>query len=306
MEKLSVIIPCYQNEDNIADLSSELQVLMKLIHPVSLEVVLVDDGSSDRTFEKLIDLKCELSCDVTIVKLTGNFGSYNAFLAGLHYATGDYCVQLHADLQDPPKHIPEMLKAADAGFKLVIGVRTNREEPWLSKMMSGLYHKMVKSIALPHIPEGGYDLILFDRSIRDQMVQMNESNINLVYLISSLKHPYAVIPVTRMERKQGKSQWNLSKKRKLWIDTVVGFSYSPVKWLTNLAVASLSVNLLFLVFFWMYSSLGTDTRMVVTLILASLQLVIFGLALVAEYLWRTLEASRKRPPFVVDQVITNI
>jgi dolichol-phosphate mannosyltransferase len=272
---------------------------------VHLQIVTIDDGSNDGTWNGLLEMGKRLPVEQISVKLTGNFGSYNAFLAGLHYATGDYFVQLHADLQDPPKHIPEMLKAAEDGFKLVIGVRTNREEPWLSKMMSGLYHKMVKSIALPHIPEGGYDLILFDQSIRNQIVQMNESNINLVYLISSLKHPYAVIPVTRLERKQGKSQWNLSKKRKLWIDTVVGFSYSPVKWLTNLAVASFLVNLLFLFFFWLYSSLGIDIRIVVTLILASLQLVIFGLALVAEYLWRTLEASRKRPPFVVDQVITN-
>lgn len=271
---------------------------------VHLQIVTVDDGSDDGTWDGLLQMSKSLPVEHTSVKLTGNFGSYNAFLAGLHYASGDYCVQLHADLQDPPEHIPEMLRIAKTGYKLVIGLRIKREDAEGNRWISSLYHRMVKKIALPHIPEGGYDLILFDKSIRDLIVGMNESNINLVYLISSLKHPYVTIPITRLAREKGKSQWSLSKKRKLWMDTVVGFSYSPVKWLTNLAVAFMPVNALFLVFLWIYSSSRIEIKMAVTLILASLQLVIFGLAMVAEYLWRTLEASRKRPPFVVDQVIT--
>jgi len=163
----------------------------------------------------------------------------------------------------------------------------------------------VKRIALPHIPEGGYDLILFHKTIRDYMIQMNETNINLVYLISSLKHPFITIPITRVKRNKGLSQWSFDKKRKLWIDTIVGFSYAPVRWLFNFAIITLLINFGFLIIFWLKASFSNEVKWAITIILSNAQVLVFGLTLVAEYLWRTLEASRKRPPFVIDLLLSN-
>lgn len=150
--------------------------------------------------------KDHLKSEVKIVQLSGNFGSYNALLAGLHHADGDCFVQLHADLQDPPEHIPLMIEHWQNGFKLVIGQRVFREEGWLNQFLSNSYHSLIKKLALPFIPDGGYDLILFDRQLRDHIVQMNETNVNLVYLISWLRFPYVTIPLTRKERTKGISQ----------------------------------------------------------------------------------------------------
>ena len=174
---VSIVIPCYQSVDNIPELTTALQALSaRLPEDVTMEVIIVDDGSTDGSLEAIEKMKDILNDPVIIVKLSGNFGSYPAFLAGLHYANGDCCVQLHADLQDPPDHIPDMIAHWKNGFKLVIGQRVDREELGVYTLFARLYHKMIKAVAMPYIPDGGYDLILFDRSLRDHIVQMNESN----------------------------------------------------------------------------------------------------------------------------------
>jgi len=300
---VSIVIPCYQSAGNVPELTTALQALYdQLPEDVKIEIVIVDDGSTDGSFQALEHLKEILDCSVVIVKLSGNFGSYPAFLAGLHFAKGDCCVQLHADLQDPPDHIPEMIKHWKNGFKLVIGQRIDREEPGLYTMLAKMYHRMIKTIALPYIPEGGYDLILFDRSLRDHIVNMNESNTNLVYLISWLRYPYVTVPVVRRKRIIGESQWTFSKRIKLVIDSLVSFSYFPIRMVSLGAL----INLLL----WAVTSI-TGLAGIYPLVFmdwlayTALTGIFISISVVAEYLWRTLEATRKRPPFIIDKVINS-
>jgi dolichol-phosphate mannosyltransferase len=199
-----------------------------------------------------------------------------------------------------------MLAIWAKGIKLVIGQRVDREESLPHRLLALTYHSLIKKIALPNIPEGGYDLVLFDREIRDKIVAMNESNINLIYLISWLQYPYATIPITRVARTKGKSAWTFNKKTKLFADTIVGFSYWPIRAVTGMAIfgglafITLSAKALFdtasghmhsAVFWLAYIILGCTT---VLTIIASV---------IAEYLWRTLEAARRRPPFIIDKIL---
>ncbi len=302
MKKLSVVIPCFNSADNIADLQVALEKLALELTTYQLEIILVDDGSADTTFDALLRFQRSTSLQTVLVKLTGNFGSYNAFLAGLHYGTGDVYAQVHPDMQDPPEHLPAMLEFYEKGIPFVIGQRTEREDKDSSQWFARAYHKMVKKIALPHIPEGGYDLIVFDKALRDHVVEMNEQNVNLVYLISWLRYPYVTVPITRVSRKKGKSQWTFSKKSKLVADTIVAFSYTPIRWLTYSAGTVLALSIPFALYVLLFSGFSGAYKTTLLLLLLFGNLVTMGMSILGEYLWRTLDASRKRPPFVVEKV----
>ncbi|GIV34501.1 MAG: putative glycosyltransferase YkcC [Chitinophagales bacterium] len=300
MKKVSIIIPCYNEAAVLPKSLNELLQLKKKIEAkgCTTEFVFVNDGSTDNTLHYLQQFKQQLPDQVKIIDLSGNFGSYNALLAGCHYATGDCCVQLHADLQDPPEHIPEMIDHWKRGYKLVIGNRVEREaEDLFYGISARIYHLMMKN-AMPYIPDGGYDLILFDREIKDHLVAMNETNTNLVYLISWLRYPYVAIPVKRRARREGLSKWNFSKRLKLVIDSFVAFSYLPIRLITFTGILSIvgffiSTILLFVtdwfnLFHWA--------------IALFIMILMVNFSIIAEYLWRTLEAARKRPPFIVNHV----
>ncbi len=302
MKQLSIVIPCFNSSENIADLLPALEDLKKNLSHYALEIILVDDGSKDDTYEKIVALSEAASFKTIVVKLSGNFGSYNAFLAGLNYGTGNVYAQLHPDLQDPPQHLYDMLPYWEKGIKLVIAQRTNRED---FTFFGHLYHWVMKKIALPHIPTGGYDLLVFDRELRDHIVKMNESNTNLVYLISWLQYPYVSIPITRISRKKGKSQWTLNKKIKLWADSLVSFSYFPIRMITFSTLLIFLLSIVFGVYLFFSKQFASETKLLVGLITLFGNLLLIAASILAEYLWRTLEFSRKRPPFVVDKLIEN-
>ena len=168
--KISVIIPCYNNEESLFELMQRMREVQS--HQIflghSFEYVMVDDGSKDQTFNKQLEIKKEYPQEVKIVKLTRNFGSYNAFLAGMYHASGDCNVYLHADMQDPPELIPQLFHEHLKGNKLVIANRLDRED---KSLFSTLYHWMVKKFAIKDIPTGGFDLILFDAQIREDLIK---------------------------------------------------------------------------------------------------------------------------------------
>src|SRR5262245_43867738 len=137
MPKLSIIIPCYFNEENIPVTTAELASMEAMLpSEVAVEYVMVDDGSKDNTYQELLKFQQQQPNKVKVVKLAGNVGSYNAILAGLNYATGDCNVILTADLQDPPELIPKMYSYWLSGIKFVIANRTDREESWSQKVFS--------------------------------------------------------------------------------------------------------------------------------------------------------------------------
>lgn len=303
MKRLSIVIPCFNSADNIADLQIALEALSKKLSKYALEIILVDDGSKDDTYKKLLAFSETTTLKIIVVKLTGNFGSYNTFLAGLNYGTGDVYAQVHPDMQDPPEHLVDMLPHWENGIKFIIGQRVEREDKNTGQIFAQFYHWLMKKIALPHIPEGGYDLIVFDKDLRNYVVEMNESNTNLVYLISWLKYPYVTIPITRVRRKKGTSQWTFSKKAKLIIDSIVSFSYTPIKLMTYTSMIIFISSLAFFIFLFITERFSTNTKIYICIALFFGNIMLVFLSILGEYLWRTLEAARKRPPFVVDIVI---
>jgi glycosyltransferase involved in cell wall biosynthesis len=308
MPKISIIIPCYYNEGNIPVTTAELIQNETLFPPdVAFEYVMVDDGSKDKTLDELVKFKNAYPTKVKVIKLAGNVGSFNAILAGMQYATGDCNVIITADLQDPPDLMPKMYEYWLKGIKFVIANRQDREEGFFSKLFANTYHALIKKFVLKNVPSGGFDYVLFDKQLREEVVKINEKNTNTIYLLAWLNYDYVNIPYIRRERKIGKSRWTVSKKMKLFIDSFVSFSFFPIRAISVMGIVLGIIAFLYGIFVIVakFTGLvpisGWSSMMVVFLFVSSFQMVALGI--IGEYVWRALDAARGRPNFIVEEVI---
>jgi glycosyltransferase involved in cell wall biosynthesis len=308
MPKLSIIIPVYYNELNLPDTFEELLNLGKKLDQHNLEIVFVDDGSGDRSFEVLLSFQQSHPEIAKVVKLTRNFGSMSAIQAGFSIATGDCVGVIAADLQDPPELFLEMLEHWQNGIKAVFAVRRDREESFLQKLFSNSFYFLMKKLAIPNYPPGGFDFLLIDRQIVDEINKMQEKNTNIFSLVFWLGFPHVLVPYVRKKREKGKSRWTLSKKIKLFIDSFVAFSFVPIRFLSfaGIIVALLSFVYGFFVFMaWL--NFGVEVKgyvptMLILSFASGLQMTMLGV--LGEYLWRTLDEIRHRPPYVIDRIYT--
>jgi len=307
MPKLSIIIPCYYNELNIPETSSQLLANeVNFPSDVIFEYVMVDDGSKDGTYAALLKFKEQAPDKVVLAKLATNVGSYNAIMAGMSVATGDVNVVITADLQDPVELMPQMYEHWLRGYKLVIANRQDREESFSKSLFANVFQFLMKRLALANLPEGGFDYVLFDKMICKKVVEMDEKNTNSLYLMLWLGFEYVNIPYVRRERKLGNSRWTLKKKIKLFIDSFVSFSFFPIRTITVSGLIIGAVALLYAVFV-LISRLsgaivvqGWTAMMVVFLFVSSFQMIALGI--LGEYVWRTLDASRKRPNYIIEEI----
>jgi len=310
MPKISIIIPCYYNEDNIPVTTQALLENEKLFpKEVEFEYVMVDDGSKDGTIPALLKFEKENSGKVKVVKLVSNVGSYNAIVAGMENATGDCNVVITADLQDPPALMVKMYDYWTKGIKLVIANREERKEGFFKNLFANTFHYLMKNFALSNLPDGGFDYVLFDNMVREQVVKMKEKNTNSLFLMIWLGFDYVSIPYARQERKIGKSRWTMKKKIKLFVDSFVSFSFLPIRAITTmgffLGLGALTYGL-FVAFAkatGLISFPGWSSMMMVLLFVSSFQMISLGI--LGEYLWRTLDASRNRPNYLIEKVYFN-
>ncbi len=305
MRRLSIIIPCYYNQDNIpvtgrALIDNEKQFPKK----TKFEYIFVDDGSRDGTLTALTRFHKKYPRKVVIVKLSRNFGANNASLAGLTQATGDCVAIMAADLQDPPELLPKMFGYWQHGTKLVVANRQTRHD---ANVLSALFHWLMRTIIFPNAPKGGFDLMLFDRQVRDDILALKEKNFFLPYLVIWLGYDYVAIPYVRRKRVIGTSQWTVAKRMKTFIDSFVSFTYVPLRMISILGLV-LSVIALFYAAMVIAARLrsgipveGWSSLVIILLFVSSFQMIALGI--IGEYLWRTLDAARGRPPYIIEKII---
>ncbi|MDP1799910.1 MAG: glycosyltransferase family 2 protein [Bacteroidota bacterium] len=306
MPKISIITPCYFNGDNIpVTFPVLLENEKNFPEGTQIEYVFVDDGSKDNTFEQLKKVQAAHPDKVKVIKLSRNFGANNASFAGICNATGDCCVILSADLQDPPELIPQLYSHWQKGYKLVLAQKTNREDSFITKLFSNTYHNLVRKIILKNSPKGGFDLWLFDKTLRDEIIKMNEKNFHLPTLFMWLGPEYVSIPYTRRKREIGKSGWTFSKKLKTFIDSFVAFTYLPLRMISVMGITLGLLSIIYAISILInkfYSGVqveGWSSLMIVLLFTSSF--IMISLGIIGEYLYRTLDAARNRPNFIIDQ-----
>lgn len=303
----SIVVPIYQNEANIPETVLRLLALEDHISGWDLELVFVDDGSTDNSCRLLEQYVAQHAGKIKLVKLTRNFGQTPAVQAGLQHATGECVGIISADLQEPCEMFVDMLQVWKQGAKFVIGERQEREENLWHRRASGIYWSLIRRHAFSDFPNMGYDFCLLDREIVESVNQVNEKNSSIFVLIYWFGYRPVRLPIIRKLRVKGRSQWGLLKKIRFTVDTLIGFTYLPSRLITLVSMSSSAMALLyllFLVFRWHSTGkvpLGWMTAVGLLLLIGAM--ILFALGIISEYLLRILDESRKRPAFVVDRVI---
>lgn len=308
MSKLSIIVPVYYNENNLLPLYEDLKdkVLNKL---KDYEIVMVDDGSGDSSWEKMKELQ-RMDPQIHLIKLSRNFGSHAAILAGLARASGDCAVIKAADLQEPSEILLEMFEEWKKGNNVVLAVREGREESVFQKAFSNLYYWLVRKLALPNMPRTGFDIFLIDRKVIEVLKLMDEKNsaITLQVLWSGFKT--STIKYVRKKREIGKSRWTLRKKIKLVVDSIVSFSYVPIRFMAAIGALFFIGSIIWGIVVFVSKLAGNiETPGYTTSLIFQLfssGLIMFTLGILGEYMWRILDAARKRPTYIVeDDLVKN-
>ncbi|MDI4650308.1 glycosyltransferase family 2 protein [Cohnella hashimotonis] len=303
--KFSIVVPIYFNELNIEHTVPRLKRLQESLPEFELEFIFVDDGSKDRSLALLLSER-EKDQRIKVIKLSKNFGSMSAIQAGLGLARGDCVGIISADLQDPPELFVDMIERWRSGHKVVLASRSDRDESFSQKMFSNTYYFLMEKYALKGYPAGGFDFVLIDKQVVQEINNIKEKNTNIMSLIYWLGHDRSIIPYVRQERKFGKSRWTLSKKVKLFIDSFVSFSYAPIRFMSSIGFITAVISFLYGIFAIVNAFVGNvgiqGWTSIVAVITFLLGIIMMMLGIIGEYLWRILDESRQRPAYIIDEV----
>ena len=301
--KLSIVIPVYFNEDNLLPLYEDIKE--KIIKQIDYdyELVMVNDGSKDSSYAVMKQLATQ-DPNIKIISLSRNFGSHAAILCGLAHCTGDCTVVKAADLQEPTELILEMVESWRKGNNVVLAVRAGREESKSQTLFANLYYWLVRKTALPTMPKGGFDVYLLDRKVIAVLNKKKKKNSALTGQILWSGFRTGIVYYTRLERKIGKSRWTLKKKIRLVMDTLFSFSSLPITVVLVVGAVSITAAMIWAVVVLISKLLGAievsgwSTLFIFNLF--SFGVTMMTLGILGEYLWRTFDASRNRPPYIIE------
>lgn len=307
MKTFSIVIPVYHNEHNLPDTVPALLKLAEKLPGYRLELVLVDDGSKDRSRELVLEAARQHPEVVRAVLLTRNFGQTAATQAGLRHCSGVCVGIISCDLQEPHELFVDMVGAWERGAQFVIGERIERAEGRRHRLTSGIYWHFVRHYAFADYPRMGYDFCLLDRQVVDDVNRINEKNSSIFVLIYWLGYKPHRLPVRRELREKGTSQWRLWKKIHFTVDTLIGFTFLPARIITFTGLTSAVLCVVYLAFivvqWWMTRAAPPGWATLTGLVLLIGAAVLFSLGIIGEYLLRILHETRKRPPYVVEKVV---
>lgn len=303
--KISVVTPCHNEEKNLPKLLERLKAVFK--DKYTWEWVVVDDRSSDSTFKIVKELAQNENVSVQALRLSKNWGSHMAILCGVRHAKGDCVVVLAADLQDPPEVIPEMVANWENGVKVVWAERKTRSsESKFNQLFSIIYHRLIRLlVGRGSLPQKGVDFFLIDRSVAEVLSKFKESRVSIFALLAWMGFSNSKVSYDKADREFGSSSWSLRRKIRLVIDSIVSFSYAPIRFVGffGFLVAFLGLFYAGVVFIRAFKlggiPEGWSSLMVVILVLGGLQMLMMGI--LGEYLWRGLEESRNRPNYIVEE-----
>lgn len=303
---LSVVTPAWREEANLRPMYGRLRAALD---PLGLawEWIVVDDHSDDGTAAVVKALAAE-DPRVSGVRLARNQGSHTAITCGVRLARGAAVVALAADLQDPPEIVPDLLARWRAGAQVVWAVRSGREgQGAVDGLGSRLYYLLMRRVVgLRDMPPEGADVFLLDRVVADALERFPESHLSLFALLSWIGFRQERVSYVKQARVAGRSGWTFRRKLGLVLDSLTAFSHVPLRLMTWVGVGAAFGGLVFaaeVVRNWVvgHPTEGWSSLMVVVLVMGGLQMVMSGI--LGEYLWRTLEEARRRPRYLVEEVL---
>jgi polyisoprenyl-phosphate glycosyltransferase len=302
---VSVIIPIFNEYEGIPFLVDSLNEFFGQHRQLKAEVIFVNDGSKDNSVERLTSMS-HRTYKAKVISFSRNFGSHAALRAGISHASGDYICFNYADLQDPLELIIQMKTLMDEGNDIIWAQRESTKVPWGEKMFSKFYARLMQKFAFKNFPEKGFDIVMFNRKVAAEVNKNVEANSSIFLQILGMGFRQTSITYKKRERKTGVSKWTLSKKIKLFIDSFVAFSYAPIRFVTIVGISFFFVGALFAVYIitrkLVYDDLAAGWPATISVLMIGFGITNISLGIIAEYLWRTLDASRKRQVFIIDDI----
>ncbi len=303
-KKISIIIPCYNEEKNLPILYAALTKVMSDM-TYDWEILCIDDGSTDNTTAVMCQLR-ESDKRVNYIHLSRNFGKEAAMLCGFDYANGDCAIIIDADMQHPPHLIPIMVEKWEQEYDDVYAKCEYRgNEGWMRRKFSLLYYKILRSISKHEVVANVGDFRLIDRKCIDALRKMRESERYTKGMFSWIGYNKTEIVFDRQERAEGKSTWNFLSLFKLAIDGITSHSTTPLRISTMLGVLAAMTSFGYMLYFLIKTMLhgdtvqGFPTLIVVILFLGGCQLLSIGI--LGEYIGRIFNETKNRPVYLIKE-----
>jgi undecaprenyl-phosphate 4-deoxy-4-formamido-L-arabinose transferase len=306
---VSVVIPVYNEQDNLEALFSRLTAVMdKTGKPY--EIIFTNDGSRDRSGIMLKAFYDRRPQQVRVIDFNGNFGQHMAIMAAFERVRGDVVVTLDADLQNPPEEIPKLLAAIDAGHDVVGGARKNRQDTFFRKYASRIINGIRASITNIHMKDQGCMLRAYRKNIVESIVASGETSTFIPALANSFAANPTDVDVEHAARAAGESKYKLYDLIRLNFDLMTGFSVVPLQVFTVFGMLVSILSTLFVIYLFIRRLVvGPEAEGVFTLFAILYFLVgigIMGLGIIGEYIGRIYKEVRKRPRFVIREVYEEI
>lgn len=303
-QSMSLVIPCYNEEEVLPELRRRLQDLVSK-YSFPIEVVLIDDGSKDSTWP-MIHQYSQGDAFIKAIRLARNFGHQTAITCGLDQTRGEVVVILDADLQDPPELIPEMLKEWSDGYDVVYGQRRKRAgESTSKKFFAFAFYRIFERVAGLKVPRDTGDFRLMDRRAVDALQSLRERHRFVRGMVSWIGYHQKAVQYDRPERFAGVTKYPFRKSLFLAIDAITSFTYAPLRLASYLGLATSALAFLYILvvvalklFGISYS--GYTSMMAAILLLGGVQLTVLGI--LGEYVGRIFEQGQQRPLYLIDQV----
>jgi dolichol-phosphate mannosyltransferase len=303
---VSIIIPFLNEESNMPRLGEELIAFTEQNRNTIFEIILVNDGSTDGSRQAIYNHPFPEG--TKLVNLSQNYGSHAALRAGITKASGKYITFLYSDLQDPIDNVTRMYEKIRSGEKNITwAFRKETRNALAEKWFSRIYASLMKKYVNPKYPPNGFDVVMFDHKVAKELNNNIESNSSIFLQILNLGFESDCIHYTKQERVAGKSKWTLSKKIKLLIDSFVGFSFAPIRLVSIIGIAFFITGCIwssYIIFRKLvFDDLASGWPALLSVLMLGFGITNISLGIIAEYLWRTLDSSRRRPVFIIDDVV---
>jgi dolichol-phosphate mannosyltransferase len=303
-EKICVILPVYNEADNLKELYGRLINVFQKMNQ-DYELIFVNDGSTDDS-EMLINQFAASNPSVKYIHFTRNFGHQQAIFAGLQYCTSPMIVTMDADLQDPPELIEDMYQKFIRGSKVIYARRKQRKgEHWFKKATAHFFYRLLQKLTSVKIPLDTGDFRMISKNVADELLLMPERNRFLRGQIAWLGYKCDYVDFDRDERRFGKTKFSLGRMIRFALDGITSFSNTPLQ-IASLMGFVFSIVAFVIILYALYSKFilgqaitGWTSIMISTMFIGGVQLLCIGI--IGEYIGRIAQDVRKRPDFVIDR-----
>ena len=309
MKLLSIIVPCYNEEENVIPFYEEFiknEAFLKK-EQLDFELIYVDDGSSDRTVERVRELKAKDE-HVRMISFSRNFGKEAAIYAGLENAAGDFVAMMDADLQDPPSLLPEMYAALEEGWDIAATRRVSRiGEPPIRSFFARQFYKLMRKVSSTDIVDGARDYRLMTRQVVDAILSVKEYNRFSKGIFGWVGFKTKWLEYENVERLRGETKWSFWGLFLYAIEGIVAFSTFPLTLVAALGVAFCIIALIMLLFFFFRAlifgdpTIGWPSMVCIILLVSGVQLMCLGV--IGQYLSKTYLEVKRRPIYIVKETL---